>query len=313
DGYAVHNFDREYRGWISARQALQDSLNTPAVRILATLGPSRVERWLSHTGVKLAMPPHATGASLPLALGGVGIRLTDLVSLYAAMANEGRWQPLRIWATDPPGQSQTLLPAIAAWQIRDCLAGTPPPAGFSADTGIAFKTGTSYGFRDAWALGLNGRYTVGVWVGRPDGGYAPDQTGRIQAAPLLFQIFALLPPADPAPGLPPPGTLPLTAAQLPPGLREFPARPMAASAPTDAPALLFPGPNTRLASGGVVEFKAQGGQPPLAWLLDGRLLADATWRRTQWAINGPGSHRLTLVDATGRQTSREFWVEPDSQ
>src|SRR5690606_36217924 len=123
---------------------------------------------------------------------GVGLTLTDLTRLYAAIARGGR--PVTLSATHPaaPPAEQVLSPA-AAWQVADILAGTPPPATASPPVAIAYKTGTSFGYRDAWALGFDGRHVVGVWLGRPDGAPVPGQTGMSAAAPLLFDVFARLP------------------------------------------------------------------------------------------------------------------------
>ena len=131
-------------------------------------------------------------------------------------------RPLReiVKATDDPRESLRLMDQVAAWQVGNVLIGTPPPEN-AAHNRIAFKTGTSYGYRDAWSVGFDGRLTIGVWVGRPDGAPVPGLVGRTAAAPILFDAFARtgkLPAALPKP---PKGALVASNAKLPLPLRRF--------------------------------------------------------------------------------------------
>ena len=126
-----------------------------------------------------------------MGLGGVGVTLSDLTMLYAGLARQGSTIPLVERKSDlalarPP---RRLLDPVAAWYVGNVLIGTPPPDN-AARNRIAFKTGTSYGYRDAWAVGFDGRRTIGVWVGRPDGAPVPGILGRTAAAPILFDAFA---------------------------------------------------------------------------------------------------------------------------
>src|SRR4029077_1908054 len=98
-------------------------------------------------------------------------------------------QPLRELMDAPHVPERRLLGPVAAWYITKILQGTPPPQS-AAGSRIAFKTGTSYGYRDAWAVGFDGKRTIGVWVGRPDGAPVPGLIGRAVAAPILFDAFA---------------------------------------------------------------------------------------------------------------------------
>ena len=124
-----------------------------------------------------------------MGLGGVGVRLSDLVMLYAGLARLGAAMPLTERAGAIPQNPRRLLDPVAAWYVGNILIGAPPPE--NAPHGrIAFKTGTSYGYRDAWAIGFDGRMTIGVWVGRPDGAPVPGLVGRASAAPILFDAFA---------------------------------------------------------------------------------------------------------------------------
>ncbi len=141
---------------------------------------------------------------LAVALGGVGITLTDLVQSYAALARLG--DPVRL--SPLPTRTAEPLPRLfspeAAWLAADILAGLPPPANAPAGR-IAYKTGTSYGHRDAWAVGFDGSHVAGVWMGRADGASVPGAFGGELAAPILFDTFARLKPLlDPLPPPPPP-------------------------------------------------------------------------------------------------------------
>jgi len=198
------------------------------------------------------------------------------------------------------------LTPVAAWYVTDILRHAPAPA--NARPGqIAYKTGTSYGFRDAWAVGYDGRHTVAVWVGRPDGTATPGLAGRVAAAPLLFDAFARLSPQrTPLPPAPP-GALRLATAELPPPLQRFGnAEEQDAGAYLDPPVqIAFPPDRAELAfediDGGGIAVKAQGGALPLLWLRDGVPLAsDAAKRETEVSVSGRGFFTLTVIDAKGR-------------
>ena len=188
--YAPENFDQTFQGTVTVRRALQMSLNVPAVALLDKVGASRLTTRLAQAGGPLALPKGEV-PGLAMGLGGVGVKLTDLTMLYAGLARLGTTIPLVERADDlavarPP---QRLLDPVAAWYVGNVLIGTPPPEN-AAHHRIAFKTGTSYGYRDAWAVGFDGNRTIGVWVGRPDGAPVPGLIGRGAAAPILFDAFA---------------------------------------------------------------------------------------------------------------------------
>jgi penicillin-binding protein 1C len=125
----------------------------------------------------------------------VGTNLSGLVSLYSALSRQGTAVHPR-YVKDAPSHVTPLLSPSASWVIFDILSQIPPPERFAPAYGrkVAWKTGTSYGFRDAWSIGVSKKYTVGVWVGRPDGSPNVGKTGAKQAAPIMFDIFDLLPP-----------------------------------------------------------------------------------------------------------------------
>ncbi|MBD1558456.1 penicillin-binding protein 1C [Vibrio sp. S9_S30] len=189
--YQPQNFNRYFSGPIRMDKALQLSKNSTVVQILSQLGPEAFLRFLKISQI----PLKADEANLTFALGGVGTNLAGLVSLYSSLATEGNAIQPRYLNSDSKTQHTLLTPA-ASWILFDILSHIPPPQRFAPAHGrkVAWKTGTSYGFRDAWSIGVSPKYTVGVWVGRPDGSPNVGQTGAKQAAPIMFDVFDLLPP-----------------------------------------------------------------------------------------------------------------------
>lgn len=199
DGYRPGNFDQRFRGPVSVSEALQASLNVPAVALLQASGPERFAARLAHAGIPLRLPRGAR-PNLTMVLGGTEARLEDLVSAFAALQRGGLAAPVQL-QPDSSLQERRLLSEGAAWIVREMLANAPRPgeAGGRFERGsrasLAFKTGTSYGFRDAWAVGAAPVATIGVWVGRPDGTPLPGQYGAISALPLLLALVDSLPTA----------------------------------------------------------------------------------------------------------------------
>lgn len=196
-GYRPANFDPVFNGPVSAADALRLSLNVPAVDLLDRLGPERFAARLEHVGLTLKLPEGAR-PNLSMILGGTGVRLEQLVGAYTALQRDGLAGNIRYSPQQAHGDRRLLSPG-AAWIIRDILerhaqAGSGEDAFNTASRSrVAWKTGTSYGFRDAWALGSTAEYTVGVWVGRPDGTPMPGQYGAITALPLMFEVVDSLP------------------------------------------------------------------------------------------------------------------------
>lgn len=297
--YAPRNFDGAFRGDVRVRDALRMSLNIPVVMLAQELGPARIMDGLRRSGAALHLPGEVPG--LAIALGGIGIDLHDLVQLYASLAEAGQGPKLRALAGDARDSGDRLMSDVAAWQVGDILAGVTPPPGAPAGV-VAFKTGTSYGHRDAWAVGYDGRHVIGVWMGRADGTPVPGAFGGDLAAPLLFEAFGRLKPGfDPLPS-PPPATLLLGAAQLPQPLRRFRPRDAAFTAAQDAPQVTFPPDGARLeATGEPLTVKLRGGIAPFSVLADGRPVATGL-RVREFDIPdpGPGFSTLVVVDGQGR-------------
>jgi penicillin-binding protein 1C len=320
--YTPTNFYNTYAGQLTVREALQQSLNIPAVAVLEQVGPARVAARLREVG----LPPHWSHAhpqpGLPLVLGGVGMTLEQLVTLYVGFANGGVIAPLRFSEADPETPGQPLLSAAACWYLSEILRTAPTPThvltpgSVAQPRPIAYKTGTSYGFRDAWALGFDTDYTVGVWVGRPDGSPSPGHFGRNTAAPLLFRVFDLLPEPIRSRPIPPVGVLQLSREQLPERLRYFRMDPQQTNTGAPSPlAITFPvaGSMVELPSqnGALAELPltAHGGVKPLRWLVNGQPLIASAWQRESfWRPDGLGLARITVLDQVGQAASVEVWI-----
>lgn len=193
--YRPGNFSMGFSGPVSASSALALSLNLPAVQLLEAYGPKRFAAQMRMGGMPLVLPPLAE-PNLSLILGGAGSRLEDLVGGYAALAREGKSARIRLQPQDPLVEQRLLSPG-SAWIVRRILSGQARPdrdlhAELVQRPQLAWKTGTSYGFRDAWSVGVGPRYLIGVWIGRPDGTPVPGQFGLASAAPLMLQVHDLL-------------------------------------------------------------------------------------------------------------------------
>lgn len=306
--YAPQNFDMTFQGTVAVRRALQMSLNVPAVALLDRVGASRLSSRLKQAGANLVLPTDEA-PGLAMGLGGVGITLQDLVQLYSGLARLGTTRPLREIASlrEDKRDPLRLLDQVAAWQVGNVLLGTPPPEN-GVPNRIAFKTGTSYGYRDAWSIGFDGRITIGVWVGRPDGAPAPGIVGRTAAAPILFDAFART-GKTPAP-LPkaPKGTLAASNSKLPLPLRRY--RSVGELVRTDGeqpPRIQFPLNGSRIdaaGAGGVslsaMPIKVAGGVLPITIMVNGISVGELDSRRQRLVDPpGPGFARLTVIDARG--------------
>jgi len=193
--YRPGNFSMGFTGAVPASTALSSSLNLPAVQLLEAYGPKRFAAQMRIGGMPLALPALAE-PNLALILGGAGSRLEELVSGYSALARDGKSASLRLQPDDTLRERPLLSPG-AAWIVRRILSGQARPdrdprAELVQRPVLAWKTGTSYGFRDAWAIGVGPRYLIGVWIGRPDGTPVPGQFGLASAAPLMLQVHDVL-------------------------------------------------------------------------------------------------------------------------
>lgn len=302
--YRPENFDRTFRGEVTVAEALQHSLNVPAVHMLDAVGANRFAAALTFAGGGPALPDSLdSDVGLALALGGLGLSVRELAGLYAALGDGGEALPLA-WTEDRAAevralQSVRLISAESAAEVLDILerAPAPPgrmPASLTANAPrIAFKTGTSYGYRDAWAAGVAGGYAIVVWTGRPDGAPRPGVTGREAALPVLFDAFDAAARID-------------RRFSTPHGVRaapaEAPATLSAFNAPDAPPQILFPPENAevwmdREEYGFVLAARGNG---PLTWYAEGRPVEPDAGGAPVWMPQGPGFFELTVVDAAGR-------------
>ena len=307
-GYAPENFDLSFQGTVSVRRALQMSLNVPAVTLLDKVGASRLSARLLQAGAPLVLPKNET-PGLAMALGGVGVKLTDLTMLYAGVARLGTTlPPVERTEGNAPAVASRLLEPVAAWYVGNVLLGTPPPEN-AVGGRIAYKTGTSYGYRDAWALGFDGKRTIGVWVGRPDGAPVAGLVGRIAAAPILFDAFARTGQTPTALASAPKGVLFAPNARLPPPLRHFRSNASPGESETSL-RIMYPPNGAQIELAGTdgkpdpIALKITGGVEPLTVLVNGvPLPAQGAKRTLFFAPDGPGFVRLTVMDATGATES----------
>ncbi len=311
--YAPENFDLGYQGTVTARRALQMSLNLPAIELLADVGPATFLARLHGSGASITLPKE-TPIGLAIGLGGLGVSLTDIARLYAGFARGGEAPALieRLEGAGPVIGPRRVTDPVAAWYVADILRGAAPPANALSGR-IAFKTGTSYGFRDALAVGFDRGTTIAVWVGRPDNGPTPRLIGREAAAPILFDAFERL-GRDVEIIRPPKGVLSAKlTADLPPPLRHLRKDAPKTMAATETAGLriAYP-PDGALIDLGLSEgahdeklaLKALGGVPPFAWFVNGEPVGEAILRRqSAWKPDGAGFARVSVIDAKGASDS----------
>ena len=307
-GYTPQNFDFTFQGTVTVRKALQMSLNLPALAVLDQVGASRLTARLAQTGAALVLP-EGEAPGLAIGLGGVGIKLADLTMLYAGIARLGTVLPPseRLEPRPHATQCARLMEPVAAWYVSNALIGTPPPENGAAGR-IAFKTGTSYGYRDAWSVGFDGKYTIGIWVGRPDGAPVPGLIGRMAAAPILFDAFARLPTAPSPLPRAPAGVLVTTNAKLPQPLKHFAPGDRAGEAQAKLH-ILFPPDGARLdlreAESGPapVPLKVTGAVTPVTIFVNGVPASAQPRGSLFFQPQGPGFARVTVIDGSGAADS----------
>jgi penicillin-binding protein 1C len=289
-GYTPEDFTDRFAGSVTAAEALRQSLNLPAVGLLARYGALRFAAALAAVGEPLRLPPGAA-PSLPIILGGGGQTLRGLMALYAALATDGRVVPITL----EPGVRVPGVPLLAPGTARTIAAILTRPFPYDGPAeGIAWKTGTSWGDRDNWAMGFDRAHVVGVWVGRPDGTAMDGGSAADHALPVLAAVFGLLPPA-PRPATPMAQPLSLGVAPDPDPLR-----------------LLFPPEGAVIAGMGPLDLRAMGGARPLSFLVDGAPIPSLPpLRDTEWTPPGPGFYRVTVLDAGGAAVHAAIRVESE--
>ena len=326
--YAPQNFDHRFHGELTAREALQLSLNLPAVALLSRVGPLRFAGLFRDVGLPLHLPDPGQAPGLPIVLGGVGTSLEDLVTLYAGIAAGGSIRPLRLTPADPLGAPRKFMSPVAAWYLTRILGETPPPPSWLAGTNrahaplVAYKTGTSYGFRDAWAIGYTARLHRRR-LGRPArrqllprshgtrGGsthplrrlrsapHPPDPRCRRRPRARWWRPMPSCPPccATSMPGRCWPGCAPPAEGKGGPEI----------AFPVDGSTIALIRQGQALKS---LPLDADGGALPLLWLVNGKRIDSTPFRReAEWQPDGPGEVRITVIDGAGRVASSEVWVQ----
>jgi penicillin-binding protein 1C len=315
-GYAPKDFDSTFQGTVTVRWALQQSLNVPAIAVLDELGASRLTAQITQAGAAVVLPP-GEAPGLAIGLGGAGIKLSDLVMLYAGIARLGTTVAVNEHFGAPAPQARRLMEPVAAWYVGNILSGSPPPEN-GAPGRIAFKTGTSYGYRDAWSIGFDGKHTIGVWVGRADGAPVPGLVGRAAAAPILFDAFARLGTPPAALPRPPKGVLVTSSAKLPPPLRRFQPGRLAGDSAQAALHILFPPNGARLdlattdGRPNPVPLKITGAVAPLTVLVNGVPVPAQERGALFFRPDGPGFSRVTVMDSAGASASVVVRVDDGS-
>jgi penicillin-binding protein 1C len=205
---------------------------------------------------------------------------------------------------------QRVISRSAAWHLGDILSGISPPNGASRN-GLAYKTGTSYGHRDTWAIGFDGQHVAGVWIGRPDGTPVPGAFGAEVAAPVLFEVFQRIAPELTPLWPPPPETLIVSTGQLPEQLRKFRGRNALFEKPEDALTVAFPPDGATLEGGdSEVILKVKNGALPLTVLANGApVVQQSRIREMIVPLVEKGSATVTVIDAKGASDRVTFWVD----
>ncbi|MEL6687219.1 MAG: penicillin-binding protein 1C [Pseudomonadota bacterium] len=293
--YRPQNFTRQYHGTVTIRQALQHSLNVPAVTALHAVGADRFRAALSEAGPKTkGAIGDQNGEGLALALGGTGLSARDLAVLYTTVGQKGEAGPLRFKATDPVGDTYRLMTEETAEGLLDALRGAPVPKGFANMAGvgrIAYKTGTSYGFRDSWAAGIAGDYVIVVWTGRPDGAPRPGATGRASAAPILFDLAA-----------PFVGNVSHDEENVAPSALK------SVTSPTDeGPVILFPSHGAELLQSDRGVSLSVDSDEPVEIFVSGEPVSREAGLSI-WVPKTPGFYRVSAVDRQGRSANADIRV-----
>ncbi|WP_454783725.1 penicillin-binding protein 1C [Legionella sp. WA2024007413] len=193
NGYNPENFDYDFMGPIKAKDALVLSRNIPAISLANQLTNPTLHQLLEKAQISQLRSESYYGLSL--SLGGVELTMKELVSLYAMLANDGLWYPIRTFKNEAKPQGIRLLSPEASYLVLDMLKNTPRLDEVSKDWSrlpISWKTGTSSGYRDAWTVGVFGPYVLAVWVGNFDNKANPAFVGKDIAAPLFFELFDAL-------------------------------------------------------------------------------------------------------------------------
>jgi penicillin-binding protein 1C len=296
-GYQPQNLSRRFHGDITIGEALQRSLNIPAVKVLNKLGPERFKSKLAQAQI-----PLRNGEGLPIALGGAGLTLHELVSLYTALGNEGKVTKISASPADAiksREEAQALFGAAEIAQINHLLSNNTAGAGRLHGRikrqAVAYKTGTGPGGSDAWAIGTNGNYVVGIWIGSPTGDYLSRNTGLGQAVPVMNKVFDGLPVGQLAQQAP--QAAPEALASADKANTELIVR-----FPVDSS--VIEGRNTKAPIPIVMENAAY----PVMAIINGNRAQSLELGNNSITLTQSGSYQLSLVDAVGQGAMVHFSI-----
>lgn len=330
-GYMPRNFGERFHGNVTVDEALRLSLNVPAVSVLEAIGAvaftERLPIKMSAVGKR-----HKELATLPIALGGVGVRPYDVAALYSVFPRgDGTMVYPRV-THDEKKNVRAFLKARSVWYVNAILSQTScsdlcvGQEGLFPSLCLPHKTGTSYGYRDAWTVGYTTTHVIVAWIGRSDGRSIPGLTGHTAAAPLVHKAVALLEKEERSWQLPcaPDGALIAKNAELPEGLRYFGSPSQRAGTGegagaetgwkgTSGPSIFFPSEGMRCCAkkGGVLVFSARSANPPLTWFLNGvAYQGDPHDRELRWTVTHYGLLRVTVMDSKGCSDSVQVTLVP---
>jgi len=295
--YRPSNFDGEFRGMITAHDALTGSRNIPAVAILHKVGTNQFSALLTRAGIDLILPQNRD-PGLAIVLGGVGVSLLQMVQAYGGLAHNGQAVSLHEQAQDFVAGTQFVNPS-AATMVADILRTMPAPSTTQAGY-VAYKTGTSYGHRDSWAIGFDGRHVIGVLLGRADNTAIPGAFGATLATPILFQMFDIIGLVKPAHSLS--GSSAISA--LPPHLKQF-GKP---EKRRDGVRIVFPpdGATVEIYPPGLV-VEISGGTAPFRLVLNDKLAPKLYYERSFIIpVNDAGFYTLSIIDVNADVASQHF-------
>jgi len=304
--YMPHNFSNRYSGEVTVAYALQHSLNIPAVKVLERIGVGDFVDSIEETSGDLLIPKNS--ATLPVALGGLGISLWQLSQLYVTLANYGRAYPLHYLADINSSKIFRLCSNKSAKMTTAILREVEPPDGFiNRNSQIAYKTGTSYGYRDSWSIAYSKDYTIAVWVGKPNNATQSKLTGRSTAAPLAFEAFSILNNIKPI------GSWQWRSnfiSHMPPkALTYFNKREYIED--RNRLKFIYPRKSSRYRSAScdkiLVDIKIDRGKRPYYWYIDD-IPIDINRSSTTLPFDY-GSHTITIIDSNGQQITRDIWVD----
>jgi penicillin-binding protein 1C len=327
--YVPKDYDHEFKGPVSVRTALAGSLNVPAVRALLVDGVEEFRDRLWDMGYRgLTQDGDYYGYSL--ALGSAEVTLLQQAAAYRALAEGGRYRPLRLRADDPRDPPRPVADAASSWIVADMMADADARAvTFGLDSALrlpfwsAAKTGTSKGMRDNWCVGFTDRFTVAVWIGNAEGDSMTRVSGTSGAAPVWREVMLALHAAAPGRAAPPPAGVvarPITFAETiePPRTEYFlrgTDQPLVAEAAAAArrPRITSPVPGTIYAldpdiplNNQLIRLTSAGAASGERLQLDGRDVGEAAAAPLILPARGP--HRLALVDGEGRTLDRTLFT-----